>query len=119
MALALGYFAYDKLVLSTARDAALVEATTQAVTEQVAIEQDESAQSGKSIAVLPFVNISDDPSKEYFSDGITEEIINALVKIPGLSVPARTSVFAFKGESRDVRGIGRELNVAHVLEGRG
>jgi TolB-like protein/Tfp pilus assembly protein PilF len=71
----------------------------------------------KSVAVLPFQNMSSDPEQEYFSDGITEEIINALVKIPGLSVPARTSVFAFKGERRDVRGIGQELGVAHVLEG--
>lgn len=70
-----------------------------------------------SVAVLPFLNMSSDPEQEYFSDGMTEEIINALVKVPGLSVPARTSVFAFKGASRDVRGIGRELNVAHVLEG--
>jgi TolB-like protein len=70
-----------------------------------------------SVAVLPFVNMSSDPEQEYFSDGITEEIINALVKIPGLSVPARTTVFAFKGERRDVRKIGGELGVAHVLEG--
>ncbi len=70
-----------------------------------------------SIAVLPFVNMSSDPEKEYFSDGITEEIINALVKIPGLSVPARTSVFGFKGEQGDVRKIGQQLGVAHVLEG--
>jgi TolB-like protein len=71
----------------------------------------------KSVAVLPFQNMSSDPEQEYFSDGITEEIINALVKIPGLSVPARTSVFAFKGENRDVRDIGQELGVAHILEG--
>ena len=121
LVLALGYFAYDKLVLSTARETAAIESALEEVTSQAAAEQgasvEVSTESDRSIAVLPFVNISDDPSNEYFSDGITEEIINALVKIPGLSVPARTSVFAFKGESRDVRGIGRELNVAHVLEG--
>lgn len=71
----------------------------------------------KSVAVLPFINMSSDPEQEYFSDGITEEIINALVKIPGLSVPARTSVFGFKGQQGDVRNIGQQLGVAHVLEG--
>ncbi len=70
-----------------------------------------------SVAVLPFINMSSDPEQEYFSDGITEEIINALVKIPGLSVPARTSVFGFKGQQGDVRKIGEQLGVAHVLEG--
>jgi TolB-like protein len=70
-----------------------------------------------SVAVLPFVNMSADPAQEYFSDGITEEIINAVVKIPGLSVPARTSVFAFRDHRGDVREIGASLGVAHVLEG--
>jgi len=75
------------------------------------------ASDDKSVAVLPFVNMSSDPEQEYFSDGITEEIINALVKIPGLSVPARTSVFGFKGHQGDVRQIGQQLNVAYILEG--
>ncbi|HEY5776225.1 MAG TPA: tetratricopeptide repeat protein [Xanthomonadales bacterium] len=76
-----------------------------------------TAITNQSVAVLPFVNMSSDPEQEYFSDGITEEIINALVKIPGLSVPARTSVFGFKGQHGDVRKIGEQLGVAHVLEG--
>ena len=71
----------------------------------------------QSVAVLPFVNMSPDPAQEYFSDGITEEIINAVVKIPGLSVPARTSVFAFRDHRGDIRDIGESLGVAHVLEG--
>jgi len=71
----------------------------------------------RSVAVLPFVNMSPDPAQEYFSDGMTEEIINAVVKIPGVSVPARTSVFAFRDHSGDVREIGASLGVAHVLEG--
>jgi TolB-like protein/Tfp pilus assembly protein PilF len=75
------------------------------------------AAENRSVAVLPFVNMSSDPEQEYFSDGITEEIINALVKIPGLSVPARTSVFGFKGQQGDVRNIGEQLGVAHILEG--
>ena len=67
-----------------------------------------------SVAVLPFVNMSADPEQQYFSDGMTEEIINSLVKIPGLSVPARTSVFAFRDHSGDIRQIGASLGVAHV-----
>lgn len=70
-----------------------------------------------SVAVLPFANFSSNPENEYFSDGITEEIINALVKLDGLQVPSRTSVFAYKNTNRDVREIGKELNVATVLEG--
>ena len=76
-----------------------------------------TAVANHSVAVLPFINMSSDPEQEYFSDGITEEIINALVKIPGLSVPARTSMFGFKGQQGDVRKIGEQLGVAHVLEG--
>ena len=71
----------------------------------------------KSIAVLPFVNMSSDPENEYFSDGITEEIINALTTIKGLNVTARTSSFFFKNRNVDVRTIGSELGVAVVLEG--
>nr|WP_319268857.1 helix-turn-helix domain-containing protein [uncultured Draconibacterium sp.] len=71
----------------------------------------------KSIVVLPFVNMSSDPDNEYFSDGITEEIINALTKIDGLKVIARTSSFAFKGKHVDVREIARQLDVSSVLEG--
>ncbi|MEE8116154.1 MAG: protein kinase, partial [Gemmatimonadales bacterium] len=71
----------------------------------------------QSIAVLPFTNMSTDPENEYFSDGVTEDVINALTKIPGLRVAARTSAFAFKGKNQDVREIGRQLNVTTVLEG--
>lgn len=74
-------------------------------------------QNKKSIAVLPFVNMSSDPENEYFSDGISEEILNALVKVEGLQVTARTSSFSFKGKNMDVREIGRILGVMHVLEG--
>lgn len=71
----------------------------------------------KSIAVLPFVNMSNDPEQEYFCDGITEEIINTLAQLNKLRVVARTSVFSFKGKQLDVREIGRVLNVATLLEG--
>jgi adenylate cyclase len=67
--------------------------------------------------VLPFVNMSDDPKQEYFSDGITEEIITALSKTPKLFVIARTSSFKYKGKEVDVRTVGRELGVRYVLEG--
>ena len=71
----------------------------------------------QSIAVLPFANLSDDPANEYFSDGISEELLNALAKVPRLNVAARTSSFAFKGRNMDVAEIARTLRVAHVLEG--
>ena len=71
----------------------------------------------KSVAVLPFVNMSGDPQKGYFSDGITEEIINALAQVPNLKVAARTSAFAFKGKDEDLRKVGAVLGVATVLEG--
>lgn len=73
--------------------------------------------SNKSIAVLPFVNMSADPENEYFSDGITEEIINALTTVKGLKVIARTSSFAFKNKNIDVRSIGNQLGVHTILEG--
>ena len=70
-----------------------------------------------SIAVLPFVNLSNDPDQEYFSDGITEEIINVLSHVPTLQVVGRTSSFTFKGKNQDLRLIGDQLNVTHILEG--
>lgn len=73
--------------------------------------------SDRSIVVLPFVNMSKDLENEYFSDGMTEEIINALTRVEGLKVIARTSSFAFKGKNIDVREIGRQLGVTTVLEG--
>ena len=70
-----------------------------------------------SIAVLPFVNMSSDPEQEYFSDGISEELLNLLSKIPELRVISRSSSFAFKGEKTDIPTVAKKLNVAHVLEG--
>jgi adenylate cyclase len=69
------------------------------------------------LAVLPFMNMSADPENEYFSDGITEELLNALTRVDGLQVTSRTSAFAFKGKHDDIREIGRKLNVDKVLEG--
>ncbi len=78
---------------------------------------DVAAEPAASIAVLPFVNVSDDKQNEYFSDGLTEELLNLLANMPGLRVIARTSSFAYKGKSVKVADVARELNVDHVLEG--
>ncbi len=72
---------------------------------------------GPSVAVLPFEDLSPQKDQEYFCDGMTEELINRLSNIQGLKVPARTSVFTFKGKAEDIREIGRKLNVQTVLEG--
>src|SRR5437660_3909146 len=71
----------------------------------------------KSVAVLPFVNLSDDKGSEYFSDGVSEELLTVLQKIPGLHVAARTSAFSFKGKNSTVQEIGQKLGVAHLVEG--
>jgi len=77
----------------------------------------ESTQGYDSIGVLPFTNMSNDPDQDYFSDGISEELLNALAKLKNLQVAARTSSFAFKGQNKDITEIGNKLNVDTVLEG--
>jgi TolB-like protein/tetratricopeptide (TPR) repeat protein len=76
-----------------------------------------AVQPRNSIAVLPFTNLSGDPSRDYFSDGMSEELLNLLARVPGLQVAARTSSFAYKGRNVDIREVGRELGVETVLEG--
>jgi TolB-like protein len=71
----------------------------------------------QSVAVLPFINMSDDKDNEYFSDGISEELLNVLVRVKGLRVPSRTSSFTFKGSKLKLAEIGKELQVDHILEG--
>lgn len=71
----------------------------------------------RSIAVLPFVNMSNDPNQEYFSDGLSEELLNLLSKVPEMKVIGRTSSFSFKGKNEDLRSIAKKLGVAHILEG--
>src|SRR5678815_5347200 len=78
---------------------------------------DVPAATGPSVAVLPFANIGGKPEEDYFSDGMTEELLNVLAKVQGLNVAARTSVFEFKGKGGDVREIGRKLGVTHIVEG--
>jgi len=80
-------------------------------------EAQPAAPYAKSIAVLPFVNMSSDPEQEYFSDGISEEILNSLAKVKDLKVAGRTSSFAFKGENKDLRQVGETLGVENILEG--
>ena len=72
---------------------------------------------GPSIAVLPFANLSDDPQQGYFADGVAEDLMTDLSRISGLFVASRNSTFAYKGKSVDLRQVGRELGVRHVLEG--
>jgi TolB-like protein len=92
--------------------------TVQTVTaEPAAAEISVPVDIQKSVAVLPFVNMSSDPEQEYFSDGLSEELLNRLAKNDQLHVAARTSAFQFKGQNLDIADIGRQLNVAHVLEG--
>ena len=74
-------------------------------------------ESQPSVAVLPFANVSREGDEEYFSDGLTEEIINALTQVAGIKVIARTSAFAFKGKNEDIRKIAEALGVTNVLEG--
>jgi len=105
LVLALAYFAWDKFSAPTQPTVPI----TVAATEQAAIE--------KSIAVLPFVNMSADADNEYFSDGLSEELLNLLAKVDGLKVAARTSSFKFKNSEADISEIGQQLNVATVLEG--
>lgn len=117
LALALGYFAFDKFVLEPRRQLEIAEAAARTGAEQALDQQQKMVLSGKSIAVLPFKNMNPDPEDEYFSDGLTEELIGALAKVKGLHVTARTSAFAFKGANRDIRELGNQLNVKTVLEG--
>jgi len=110
--LALGYFGFDKFVLAPRREAAQIADATRSIAQQSA-----PGVAKNSIAVMPFLNLSGDPKQDYFSDGMTEEILNALANVPNLEVTARTSVFSLKGQRHDVREIGKMLGVAYVLEG--
>jgi len=111
LALALGYFAIDKFVLDPARDAAEIEVAVQAAQEP------DLPYGIASVAVLPFVNLSNDPQQGFFSDGIADEIIGLLSQVDGLRVTARSSAFLFRDRSQDIRDIGKALGVEHVLDG--
>lgn len=117
--LAVGYIGYDRVVHRDATDPVRtsetrVESATIAGTPDSA---GVSSPAKPSIAVLPFINISEDPGNEYFAEGLSEELLTLLARIPGLQVAARTSSFAFKGSDAQIDEIAEELNVRHVLEG--
>ena len=107
LVMALGYFLWE-------RQGLVEQAEQSAATSAEEITQTQGA---SSVAVLPFVNMSADEEQEYFSDGISEELLNLLAKIPELRVPARTSSFQFKGQNLDISKVAEQLNVEHVLEG--
>jgi TolB-like protein/Flp pilus assembly protein TadD len=113
LALALGYFAFDKFVLAPQREAVQTETARQEGRSAALAE----SYGDKSIAVLPFVDLSPDKDQEYFSDGIAEELLNLLTRIPDLRVISRSSAFSFKGKDIAMPEIARQLNVANVLEG--
>jgi adenylate cyclase len=106
--LAVGYFAVDKFVLNQGREKSAAG---------VPSSESNAPPSEKSVAVLAFANLSDDKGSEYFSDGISEELLTVLQKIPGLRVAARTSAFSFKGKNATAQEIGQKLGVAHLVEG--
>jgi TolB-like protein len=112
LAMALAYFVIEKFWLSKHAASERPVAAVALVAAPAA-----PAISEKSVAVLPFLDMSEKKDQEYFSDGLSEELIDLLTKIPELRVPARTSSFYFKGKSEDIPTIARRLLVAHVLEG--
>ena len=118
MALAIAYFAYDKFVLSSGRETAAIETALEDanVIEQLASDT-APAKPDTSIAVLPFADMSPNKDQDYFSDGLSEELLNLLAKIPELRVAARTSSFSFKDQNLEIPEIAKRLQVAHVLEG--
>jgi TolB-like protein/Tfp pilus assembly protein PilF len=114
LALALLYFGFDKFVLAPQRDAALVATAQQQAGTKSAVA---SASGDKSIAVLPLANESGEKDQQYFSDGLSEDLITALSQFSGLKVISRNSSFQFRDSKDDSRTIGSKLGVAHLLEG--
>jgi adenylate cyclase len=112
----LAYIAYDKLVLDPILEETSVETISPQSAEVKPVEET-SVLDERSIAVLSFFNMSDDDSNQYFAEGLSEELLNLLAKIPELRVAARTSSFSFKGKDVKIAQIGTELNVNYVLEG--
>ena len=111
LVIGVGFLLYDKFILTGSES----EVAQSYAADQTAATSTKVPE--KSIAVLPFVNMSGNIENEYFSDGLSEELLNVLAKMPELKVAGRTSSFQFKGENKDLRLIGKQLGVAHVLEG--
>ena len=112
MALALTYFIWE----ARFADKPAEEVVSDTAVEQTVAEQRQET-IDRSIAVLPFADMSPDKDQEYFTDGLSEELLNLLAKVPELKVAARTSSFQFKGKGGDMADIGKQLKVAHILEG--
>ncbi len=128
LVIALGYFAWDKFIAPDNAESPVIQASAGIQSESGESDDPITRQSlqdsktaftppEKSIAVLPFVNLSSDPEQEFFSDGISEELLNVLAQYPGVHVAARTSSFQFKGKNQDIGEIARLLKVKNVLEG--
>ena len=115
LAVALAYFAVDKFLVDPRRDVAMVESAVESAVQRV--EEEIFDSTGYSLAVLPFVNMSSDPEQAYFSDGLAEELLNLLARIPELRVAARTSSFKFRDANVAIPEIAGQLNVSYVLEG--
>jgi TolB-like protein/Tfp pilus assembly protein PilF len=115
MALALAYFVVDKFWLS--RHVTTEQPASPVAALELRTAPAATAISAKSVAVLPFLDMSEKKDQEYFSDGLTEELLNLLAQVPDLSVPAHTSSFFFKGKQATIADIAKALGVAHVLEG--
>ncbi len=113
LVVAVTYFAVDKFVFSGSREAAVAEKARLEGRAQALIE----SYADKSIAVLPFADMSAERDQEYFSEGIAEEVLNLLAKIPDLRVISRTSAFAFKNQNLSMGEIAERLNASHILEG--
>jgi TolB-like protein/Tfp pilus assembly protein PilF len=114
---ALAYFSYSRFVLDASRQDEVDAADTSTLIDDSSGAEPEITEFNKSIVVLPFMNMSSDDEQEYFSDGISEELLNLLAKIPELRVISRTSAFYYKGKNATIEEISNELNVAYVLEG--
>jgi len=117
LVIALAWFAWDKFYPGSSQGPVSISPDVNKPTGVSIAEKSNPNPGEKSIAVLPFINMSDDKQNEYFSDGISEELLNVLVRVKGLRVPSRTSSFTFKGSSLKLADIGKELQVDHILEG--
>jgi len=117
LVLAIAFIGYDRLVPKPASSTPVIETGTEVTLTDDASNLTEPGIEANSIAVLPFVNMSNDPEQEYFSDGIAEELLNLLVRVEGLQVASRTSSFAYKGKSPNIPQIAADLKVANILEG--
>ena len=113
LAVALGFFAFDKFVLSPGRQAEQVQEARQEGRSEAIVAK----YGGRSIAVLPFADMSQKQDQQYLSDGIAEELLNLLARVPELRVISRSSAFAFRGKDVDIPTIAKKLNVGYVLDG--